>query len=147
MIDFTLSKSQQAARDYAHQVALEEMRPISLECDRTEQIPESFFWNMQKRFRAGSAAQARIQAQEGEERAEVRQRVQAPGRSAGLGQGQPALQQRTRRREQKVGSAGGCGQQKQDPAGGVASRCRLPDAGVRIDDPDHGCGGMDRDPF
>ena len=39
MIDFTLSKSQQAARDYAHLVALEEMRPISLECDRTEKIP------------------------------------------------------------------------------------------------------------
>src|SRR5438067_6263311 len=63
MIDFTLSKSQQAARDYAHQVALEEMRPISLECDRTENIPESFFWNMQKRFWAGAAGQARMQAQ------------------------------------------------------------------------------------
>lgn len=50
MIDFTLSKAQQAARDYAHQVALEEMRPISLECDRTEEIPESFFWNMQRRY-------------------------------------------------------------------------------------------------
>ena len=64
MIDFTLSKSQQAARDYAHQVALEEMRPISLECDRNEQIPESFFWNMQRRFWGGAAAQARVQAQE-----------------------------------------------------------------------------------
>src|SRR5690349_2376404 len=64
MIDFTLSKSQQAARDYAHQVALEEMRPISLECDRTEKIPESFFWNMQRRFWGGAAAQARTQAQE-----------------------------------------------------------------------------------
>src|SRR5947199_7569577 len=64
MIDFTLSKSQQAARDYAHQVALEEMRPISLECDRTERIPESFFWNMQQRFWVGAAAQARTQAQE-----------------------------------------------------------------------------------
>src|SRR5436853_4637656 len=64
MIDFTLSKSQQAARDYAHQVALEEMRPISLECDRTERIPESFFWNMQQRFWGGAAAQARSQAQE-----------------------------------------------------------------------------------
>ena len=61
MIDFTLSKSQQAARDYAHQVALEEMRPISLECDRTEKIPESFFWNMQKRYWAGAAGQARQQ--------------------------------------------------------------------------------------
>lgn len=64
MIDFTLSKSQQAARDYAHQVALEEMRPISLECDRTETIPESFFWNMQRRFWGGAAAQARMQEQE-----------------------------------------------------------------------------------
>src|SRR5947209_14437142 len=68
MIDFTLSKSQQAARDYAHQVALEEMRPISLECDRTEKIPNSFMWNMQRRFWAGAAGQARAQAQEGEEK-------------------------------------------------------------------------------
>src|SRR5438477_2748002 len=68
MIDFTLSELQQAARDYAHQVALEEMRPISLECDRTEKIPESFFWNMQRRFWAGAAGQARMQAQEGEEK-------------------------------------------------------------------------------
>ena len=64
MVDFTLSKTQQAAREYAHQVALEEMRPISLECDRTENIPESFFWNMQKRFWAGAAGQARLQAQD-----------------------------------------------------------------------------------
>src|SRR2546429_5334048 len=63
MIDFTLSKSQEEARDYAHQVSLEEMRPISLECDRTESIPESFFWNMQRRFWAGAAGQARKQAQ------------------------------------------------------------------------------------
>src|SRR5215831_7997920 len=63
MIDFTLSKSQKEARDYAHLVALEEMRPISLECDRTENIPETFFWNMQKRFWAGAAGQARKQAQ------------------------------------------------------------------------------------
>jgi acyl-CoA dehydrogenase len=64
MIDFTLSTSQQAFRDYAHQVAVEEMRPISLECDRTEKIPESFFWNMQKRFWGGAAAQARSRGQE-----------------------------------------------------------------------------------
>jgi acyl-CoA dehydrogenase len=64
MIDFTLSKSQQAFRDYSHQVAVEEMRPISLECDRTEKIPESFFLNMQKRFWGGAAAQARSQGQE-----------------------------------------------------------------------------------
>lgn len=67
MIDFTLSKSQLAFRDYAHQVAVEEMRPISLECDRTEKIPESFFWNMQKRFWGGAAAQARAQGQEEDE--------------------------------------------------------------------------------
>jgi acyl-CoA dehydrogenase len=63
MLDFTLSNSQQEARDYAHQVALEEMRPISLECDRTESIPKSFFWNMQRRFWAGAAGHARKQAQ------------------------------------------------------------------------------------
>src|SRR6202790_1890597 len=68
MIDFTLSKSQKTARDYAHQVALEEMRPISLECDRTEKIPESFFWNMQKRYWAGAAGQARQQDTGEEER-------------------------------------------------------------------------------
>ena len=68
MIDFTLSKAQQAARDYAHQVAVEEMRPLALECDRTEQIPESFFWNMQKRYWAGAAGQARQQDTGEEER-------------------------------------------------------------------------------
>src|ERR1051326_2630588 len=69
MINFTLSKAHEDFRDYAHQVAVEEMRPISLECDRSEKIPECFFWNMQKRFWAGSAGQARAQArEEGEER-------------------------------------------------------------------------------
>jgi acyl-CoA dehydrogenase len=68
MIDFTLSKSQQTAREYAHQVALEEMRPISLQCDQTEEIPETFFWNMQKRFWAGAAGQARQQAEREEEK-------------------------------------------------------------------------------
>ena len=68
MIDFTLSKVQQNARDYAHMVAVEEMRPISLECDRTEKIPESFFWNMQKRFWGGSAAQARAHRDESDAR-------------------------------------------------------------------------------
>jgi acyl-CoA dehydrogenase len=68
MIDFTLSKSQQAAREYAHQVALEEMRPISLQCDQTEEIPEAFFWNMQKRFWAGAAGQARRQAEQEDEK-------------------------------------------------------------------------------
>src|SRR5260370_32728486 len=70
MIDFTLTKSQQAARDYAHQVALEEMRPISLECDRTEKIAESLFRNMQQRFWAGAAGQARMQAREENEKQE-----------------------------------------------------------------------------
>lgn len=68
MIDFSLTRGQEAAREYAHRIALEEMRPISLECDRTEKIPESFFVNMQKRFWGGAAAQGRQQAQEDEER-------------------------------------------------------------------------------
>jgi len=68
MIDFTLTKGQQQARDYAHKVAAEEMRPISLECDRSEKIPDNFFVNMQKRFWGGAAAQGRQQAQEDEER-------------------------------------------------------------------------------
>ncbi|HXR64914.1 MAG TPA: acyl-CoA dehydrogenase family protein [Ktedonobacteraceae bacterium] len=68
MIDFTLTKGQEAARAYAHMIAAEEMRPISLECDRSEKIPESFFVNMQKRFWGGAAAQGRQQAQEDEER-------------------------------------------------------------------------------
>jgi len=72
MIDFTLSKGQVAAREYAHQVAVEEMRPISLECERSEKIPESFFWNMQRRFWGGAAAQARTQGQdEGEKQDNV----------------------------------------------------------------------------
>ncbi len=69
MINFTLSEAQQEFRVYAHQIAVEEMRPISLECDQTERIPESFFWNMQKRFCASSAGQAPMRAQ-GEERQE-----------------------------------------------------------------------------
>jgi acyl-CoA dehydrogenase len=54
MIDFTLSKSQQAFREYVHQIALTEMRPISLECDRNEHIPDAFFWTMQKRLSPAS---------------------------------------------------------------------------------------------
>lgn len=69
MLNFTLSKSQEAFRDYAHQIAAEEMRPISLECDRSEKIPEHFFLNMQQRFWAGSSGQARLQAP-GEEKQE-----------------------------------------------------------------------------
>src|SRR5260370_34468912 len=46
------------------------MRPISLECDRTEKIPESFFRNMQQRFGAGAAGQARMQAREENEKQE-----------------------------------------------------------------------------
>lgn len=68
MINFTLSNAQQEAREYAHQVALEEMRPIALECDRSEKIPESFFWNMQRRFWGGAAAQARTRSQGEEEK-------------------------------------------------------------------------------
>src|SRR5450432_322857 len=54
MIDFTLSKSQQTFREYVHQIALTEMRPISLECDRNEHIPDAFFWTMQKRLSPAS---------------------------------------------------------------------------------------------
>ncbi|HEU5379482.1 MAG TPA: acyl-CoA dehydrogenase family protein [Ktedonobacteraceae bacterium] len=68
MIEFTLTRGQQQAREFAHQVALEEMRPLSLECDRSEKIPESFFLNMQKRYWGGAAAQAMQQAREEEER-------------------------------------------------------------------------------
>ncbi|HEY1351092.1 MAG TPA: acyl-CoA dehydrogenase family protein [Ktedonobacteraceae bacterium] len=68
MIDFTLTQGQQRAREYAHQIAVEEMRPISLACDCSERIPESFFTQMQKRFWGGAAAQGRQQAQEEEER-------------------------------------------------------------------------------
>src|SRR5947209_13977986 len=71
MIDFSLSKAQQEFREYSHQVAVEEMRSISLECDRSEKIPESFFWNMQKRFWGGSAAQVRMQAKEEEQQENV----------------------------------------------------------------------------
>ncbi|QBD82065.1 acyl-CoA dehydrogenase [Ktedonosporobacter rubrisoli] len=55
MIDFTLSKEQEAFREYAHQVAVEEMRPVSLACDQSENVQEAFFWNMQKRLRASAA--------------------------------------------------------------------------------------------
>src|SRR5260370_17767878 len=68
MIDFTLSKSQEAAREYAHQVALEEMGAIVLQGDETEEITEAFFWNMQKRFWAGAAGQARQQAEREDEK-------------------------------------------------------------------------------
>jgi acyl-CoA dehydrogenase len=68
MVDFSLTKSQKEAREYAHLVAREEMRTISLECDRNEQIPESFFLHMQKRFWGGAAARGRQQGQEEEER-------------------------------------------------------------------------------
>nr|HTK10847.1 acyl-CoA dehydrogenase family protein [Ktedonobacteraceae bacterium] len=56
MIKFTLSKAQAAYRDYQHQLALEEMRPISLLCDSQEEIPETFFWNMQRRLSAEALA-------------------------------------------------------------------------------------------
>ncbi len=48
MIDFQLSKTEQAAREAAHFIAEKELRPISLECDRTESIPDSFFQRMKR---------------------------------------------------------------------------------------------------
>ncbi len=64
MLNFTLSPSQQAFRAYVHQIAIEEMRPISLECDRNEQIPASFFWKIQKRLSPASIPQAHAQGEE-----------------------------------------------------------------------------------
>ena len=64
MINFTLSKSQQAFQEYVHQVAVEEMRPISLECDRNEHIPDAFFWNMQKRLSPAAISQVYVQEEE-----------------------------------------------------------------------------------
>jgi acyl-CoA dehydrogenase len=54
MIDFQLSKAEQAARDAAHQVAANELRPISLECDRNETIPDEFFRRMKRRSQEGT---------------------------------------------------------------------------------------------
>ncbi len=71
MLNFTLSKAQEAFRNYAHQIAVDEMRPISLECDCSEKIPEHFFVNMQQRFWAGSSGQARMQASEEEKQENV----------------------------------------------------------------------------
>jgi acyl-CoA dehydrogenase len=48
MIDFQLSKTEQAAREAAHFIAEKELRPISLECDHTESIPDSFFQRMKR---------------------------------------------------------------------------------------------------
>ncbi len=64
MINFTLTTSQLAFRDYLHQVAVEEMRPISLECDRNEHIPDSFFWKVQRRLAPASVPQAHGQGEE-----------------------------------------------------------------------------------
>jgi acyl-CoA dehydrogenase len=50
MLHLTLSKAQIAYQDYLHLFAVEEMRPISLQCDRTEEIPEAFFWNLLRRL-------------------------------------------------------------------------------------------------
>ncbi|HEY7347599.1 MAG TPA: acyl-CoA dehydrogenase family protein [Ktedonobacterales bacterium] len=49
MIDFQLSKAEQAAREEAHEIAEKDLRPFSLECDRTESIPDEFFWRMKRR--------------------------------------------------------------------------------------------------
>ncbi len=65
MLHLTLSKTQEAYKEYLHLLAVEEMRPISLQCDRDEAIPESFFWNMQRRL--SPAALAPFQADLGSE--------------------------------------------------------------------------------
>lgn len=70
MIDFTLTKSQQALRNYIHEVAVEELRPLSLECDRNEQIPEAFFWNMRKRMSPDAVPQ--VQEKGEEKQAQIR---------------------------------------------------------------------------
>jgi acyl-CoA dehydrogenase len=64
MINFTLTTSQLAFREYIHQVAVEEMRPISLECDRTERIPDTFFWKLQRRLAPASIPRAYAQGEE-----------------------------------------------------------------------------------
>src|ERR1700694_4676161 len=64
MLNVTLSKSQEAFREYVHQIALTEMRPISLECDRNELIPDAFFWTMQKRLSPASLPQVDAQGEE-----------------------------------------------------------------------------------
>jgi acyl-CoA dehydrogenase len=64
MLNFTLTKSQQAYRAYIHQIAIEEMRPHALECDRNAEIPEAFFWNMQRLLSPSSVPQAYGQGEE-----------------------------------------------------------------------------------
>jgi acyl-CoA dehydrogenase len=59
MIGLELTNTQRMVREYAHQLAVEEMRPISLECDRTEQIPEEYFWRMKRRAPGGTEGLAR----------------------------------------------------------------------------------------
>jgi len=54
MIGMELTDTQRMVQEYAHQLAVEEMRPISLECDRTEQIPETYFWRMKRRAPGGA---------------------------------------------------------------------------------------------
>ena len=39
MIDFELNEEQKAAVDMAHEFALNELRPIALECDRKGEFP------------------------------------------------------------------------------------------------------------
>ncbi len=48
MIDFHLSKAEQAAREEAHEIAEKDLRPFSLECDRAESIPDEFFLRMKR---------------------------------------------------------------------------------------------------
>lgn len=59
MLDFTLSPTQVAFRDYVHELAVTEMRPLALMCDQTEQVPDSFFAHMHTRFPGGVDPQAR----------------------------------------------------------------------------------------
>jgi acyl-CoA dehydrogenase len=59
MIGMELTETQRMVREYAHQLAVEEMRPISLECDRTEQIPEEYFWRMKRHAPGGTEGLAR----------------------------------------------------------------------------------------
>jgi len=67
MMNFTLNKSQEAAREYAHQVAVEEMRPISLEVIAVSRYQNHSSGICRSASGRGAAGQARMQEQ-GEER-------------------------------------------------------------------------------
>ena len=55
MIDFELSEEQKAACKMAHEFALNEMRPIALECDKAGEVPDSL---IKKAAAAGLTAMA-----------------------------------------------------------------------------------------